>query len=108
MSKLLSAFKGSISRRWSSRSTSTFSVAISRKNEQEPSHRYQPGGYHKVNIGDILHEKYQVSQQLGWANIPLSGWFRTFSLCLLLWCLSSNMSAFLQKAAPGCCEGTCR
>ncbi|OCH92620.1 kinase-like protein [Obba rivulosa] len=68
MSGLLSALRNSVFRRTGSRSTSAFSVVIARKNDQEPARRYEPGGYHPVNVGDIYNQRYQVTQQLGWGQ----------------------------------------
>jgi serine/threonine-protein kinase SRPK3 len=41
---------------------------VARKNDEEPSRRYEPGGYHPVNVGDTYKQQYQVVQQLGWGQ----------------------------------------
>ena len=43
--------------------------------ENEPEEDYKPGGYHRVEIGDIFINRYEVVQKLGW------GHFSTVWLC---------------------------
>ncbi|KAF8900306.1 kinase-like domain-containing protein, partial [Mucidula mucida] len=39
---------------------------ITRKSQQEPSSRYERGGYHPVSVGEIYNSHYTVVRQLGW------------------------------------------
>ncbi|TFK57859.1 kinase-like protein [Pluteus cervinus] len=34
----------------------------------EPTERYEPGGYHKVQTGEVYNEHYQIIRQLGWGR----------------------------------------
>ena len=35
----------------------------------EPLHRYQPGGYHPLALGDFLNDdQYQILHKLGWGG----------------------------------------
>lgn len=36
--------------------------------EQEDPESYCKGGYHHVNIGDILNDRYKVLRKVGWGN----------------------------------------
>lgn len=57
---------------------------LERRIIEEPSQRYEPGGYHPVNVGDVYKQRYQVVQQVGW------GQYSTVcgpSVCVyFLWC----------------------
>jgi hypothetical protein len=40
----------------------------------EPLHRYKPGGYHPIHLGDSLKSgRYQILHKLGWEGMPLFG-----------------------------------
>ena len=34
----------------------------------EDPHRYRPGGYHPVHLGDIYYERYRVIHKLGFGS----------------------------------------
>jgi len=37
--------------------------------DAEPLHRYCPGGYHPVHLGDVLGSgRYQITHKLGWGG----------------------------------------
>lgn len=37
--------------------------------DAEPLHRYQPGGYHPLALGDILKDgRYEIVHKLGWGG----------------------------------------
>jgi serine/threonine-protein kinase SRPK3 len=46
--------------------TSTPSVVFTPEVDPEPQHRYEPGGYHPVIIGEIYNQRYEVIRKLGW------------------------------------------
>lgn len=48
----------------------------SEDDEQEDSKDYCKGGYHHVNIGDMLNGRYKILRKVGW------GHFSTVWLCL--------------------------
>ncbi|EGN94656.1 hypothetical protein SERLA73DRAFT_77409 [Serpula lacrymans var. lacrymans S7.3] len=48
--------------------SSTSSILVIRPNVPEPARRYEPGGYHPVNVGEIYNQRYQVVRQLGWGQ----------------------------------------
>ena len=39
-----------------------------RPSSSMPPHRYVPGGYHPVNIGDMFHNRYEVLRKLGFGQ----------------------------------------
>lgn len=37
--------------------------------DAEPLHRYQPGGYHPLGLGDVLKDgRYKILHKLGWGS----------------------------------------
>ena len=46
----------------------TDSVVYSCDADVEPLHRYRPGGYHPIHIGDTLDGRYTVLHKLGWGS----------------------------------------
>jgi len=36
--------------------------------KEEPLENYGPGGYHPVEIGDVLNSRYRIVRKLGWSN----------------------------------------
>ncbi len=69
MSKFLTSIRNSLSRRCRSsppRASSTLAATSPRNNNSEPHHRYEPGGYHPVSVGEIYNQRYRTVRKLGW------------------------------------------
>jgi serine/threonine-protein kinase SRPK3 len=64
MSRFLSLIKNSLSRRASSQAS--LSIAVTRQQSTEPLNRYEAGGYHPVNVGEVYNQRYKIVRKLGW------------------------------------------
>ncbi|KAF8867649.1 kinase-like protein [Gymnopilus junonius] len=64
MFKFRPLFRRGCLRYFSTPSSPKISVPINR--EPEPSKRHKPGGYHPLEPGDLLNDRYRVFHQLGW------------------------------------------
>jgi hypothetical protein len=64
MSRFLSSFLNSFSRRASSQAS--VSIAVTRQQVSEPLNRYEVGGYHPVNVGEVFNQRYKIVRKLGW------------------------------------------
>jgi len=64
MTRTLRAFINSFSRRASSRAS--LSIAVTRQQGSDPPNRYEAGGYHPVNVGDVFNQRYKIVRKLGW------------------------------------------
>lgn len=64
MSRFLSSFINSFSRRASSRAS--LSITVTHQQGSEPPSRYEAGGYHPVNVGEVFNQRYKIVRKLGW------------------------------------------
>ncbi|KAF5321252.1 hypothetical protein D9619_001150 [Psilocybe cf. subviscida] len=49
-------------------SSNAFSFTAHRLLKSEPQSRYEPGGYHRVSVGELYNKRYEVVRQLGWGQ----------------------------------------
>lgn len=72
MSRFLTTIRNNLPRRSRSspitlnRASSTLSAIFPRNHSPEPSHRYEPGGYHPVTAGEVYNQRYKAIRKLGW------------------------------------------
>ena len=66
MSRFLSSFINSFSRCATSSSRASLEITVTRQQGSEPPSRYEVGGYHPVNIGEVFNQRYKIVRKLGW------------------------------------------
>ncbi|KAF8808463.1 kinase-like protein [Phlegmacium glaucopus] len=47
-------------------SQGSLSIAVTRQQGSEPPNRYEAGGYHPVNVGEVFNQRYKIVRKLGW------------------------------------------